>query len=67
MSIPRNELGIRGSRLSRGTRAVPGSDRSLADTVLPVRRSAPADLPTQPIDMRALLVEALDTAPVTGR
>lgn len=67
MSIPRNELGIRGSRLSRGTRALPGADRSLADTVLPVRRSGAGDTPTQPIDMRALLAEALDTARVSGQ
>ncbi|MCL9665494.1 hypothetical protein L2091_09670 [Curtobacterium albidum] len=67
MSIPRNELGIRGSRLARGTRALPGADRSVADTLLPVRRSAAADAPTQPIDMRALLAEALDAPRVSGR
>lgn len=67
MSIPRNELGIRGSRLSRGTRALPVVDRSVADTVLPVRRSAAADAPTQPIDMRALLAEALDAARMSGQ
>lgn len=67
MSIPRNELGIRGSRLSRGTRALPGADRSVADTVLPLRRSTAADAPTQPIDVRVLLAEALDTASVSGR
>lgn len=67
MSIPRNELGIRGSRLSRGTRALPGADRSVADTVLPLRRSTAADAPTQPIDVRVLLAEALDTASVSDR
>lgn len=67
MSIPGNELGIRGSRPSRDTRALPGAARSLADTVLPVRRSAAADAPTQPIDMRALLAEALDAPRLSDR
>lgn len=67
MSIPRNEPGIRGSRFSRGTRAVPGTDRSLADSVLPVRRAAAADTATQPIDMRALLTEALDASRLPGQ
>ncbi|MDK8173635.1 hypothetical protein LQK89_07295 [Curtobacterium sp. C1] len=67
MSVPRNELGIRGSRVARGTRAIPGADRSLADTLLPVRRSAASDTATQPIDMRALLAETLDTSRVPGQ